>query len=921
VKEALSATPQVVGRELELGVLRRHFEAGVSGRSLMITGGAGIGKTTLWEAGIDWARELGYRVLVARPSSAEARLSFAALIDMFETVDAETLAGVPAPQRSALEVALLRAPPTGVAPEPHAISLGLLNGLRALAIGGPVLVAVDDIQWLDPPSADALAFCARRVMDQPVAFLLARRPGSPIAFEQALRLWDLERLDVGPLSFTASRRLLSDRLGLLLPRQFLRRVVQATLGNPLFVLEVGRAVLERGAPQVGDDIPVPAGVEELLDTRVGRLAPPLRRLLLAVALSADLLADELAAVVGPQTVEDAVDAGLLVVDGTRARPAHPLFAAAAKERSRPSERRELHQALAAATGDRELRALHLALATERPDPELAATLAAAAGQASARGARHQAVLLAEHALRLTPRGSRQRVENLLALAGYLETAGELARMTELLMPEVDLLPTGGSRARALLMLAESDHIRAADEYDRHLDLALAETADEPGLRAQALAAKVTNAAAASVSRLAEAESWASEALPGARREGPDAERTVLYALGWASAMRGRSIDDLCERFRAASNAAFYIAHSPVRVAAQRLVWRGEMTRARVELTRLLALADERGERSSYALQRLHLCELELRAGGWKAASRLLDEWAESSEAQLLNFPMYERCRALLAAGRGLAGDVEGWAERAIAAAEQAAVRWDWLEASRARGIAALLEQDPRRAADTLRPVWEHTSREGVDDPGVFPVAPELVEALVDLGELGEALEVTARLQRLSDEQHHPWGLATARRCRAVVQLGAASYDEQAAAALTAAAEDYARLGLRFDHARSLLALGRAQRRMKRWGAARESLQGAVAAFEEQGSPGWARRARSELDRVGARRPRRTGELTATEREIVELAAKGRSNKEIAQALSLAVHTVEVHLSRAYSKLGVHSRSQLAERLSVRAADD
>jgi DNA-binding CsgD family transcriptional regulator len=921
VKEALSATRQVVGREPELGVLRRHFEAGASGRALMITGGAGIGKTTLWEAGIDRAREFGYRVLVARPSSAEARLSFAALIDMFETVDAETLAAVPAPQRSALEVALLRAQPTGIAPEPHAISLGLLNGLRALATGGPVLIAVDDIQWLDPPSADALAFCARRVKDQPLAFLLARRPGSPIALEQALRSWELERLDVGPLSFTASRRLLSDRLGLLLPRQFLRRVVQATLGNPLFVLEVGRAVLERGAPQVGDDIPVPAGVEELLDTRVGRLAPPLRRLLLAVALSADLLVDELAAAVGAQTVEDAVDAGLLVVDGTRVRAAHPLFAAAAKERSRPRERRELHSALAGAVADRELRALHLALATERPDPELGATLAAAAREASARGARHQAVRLAEHALRLTPPASRQRVENLLALGGYLETAGELGRMTELLMPEVDSLPAGGLRARALLMLAESDHIRAADAYDRHLDLALAETADEPGLRAQALAAKVTNAAAASVSRLADAETWASEALPGARRQGPEAERTVLYALGWASAMRGRPIDDLCERFREASDAAFYIAHSPVRVAAQRLVWRGEVTRARAELTRLLALADERGEPSSYALQRLHLCELELRAGGWKEASRLLDEWAESSEAQLLNFPMYERCRALLAAGRGLAEDVEGWADRAIAAAEQAAVRWDWLEALRARGIAALLEQDPRRAADTLRPVWEHTNREGVDDPGVFPVAPELVEALVELGEPGEALQVTARLQRLSEEQQHPWGLATARRCRAVVRLGAAPYDEQAAAALIAAAEDYARLGLRFDQARSLLSLGRAQRRMKQWGAARESLQDAVAAFDQQGSSGWTQRARSELDRVGARRPRATGELTPTEREIVELAAKGRSNKEIAQALSVAVHTVEVHLSRAYAKLGVHSRAQLAERLSVRAAGD
>jgi DNA-binding CsgD family transcriptional regulator len=151
-----------------------------------------------------------------------------------------------------------------------------------------------------------------------------------------------------------------------------------------------------------------------------------------------------------------------------------------------------------------------------------------------------------------------------------------------------------------------------------------------------------------------------------------------------------------------------------------------------------------------------------------------------------------------------------------------------------------------------------------------------------------------------------------------VQLGSPPYDEQAAVSLLAAAEDYAQLGLRFDHARSLLSLGRAQRRMKKWGPARESLQGAAAAFADLDSPGWTQRARSELDRVGARRPRASGELTATEGEIVELAAKGRSNKEIGQALSLAVHTVEVHLSRAYAKLGVRSRAQLAQRLSIRA---
>jgi len=137
-------------------------------------------------------------------------------------------------------------------------------------------------------------------------------------------------------------------------------------------------------------------------------------------------------------------------------------------------------------------------------------------------------------------------------------------------------------------------------------------------------------------------------------------------------------------------------------------------------------------------------------------------------------------------------------------------------------------------------------------------------------------------------------------------------------ALEGAAADYQALGLRFDRARSLLSLGRAQRRHKKWGAARRSLEGAVAAFEEIGSAGWGEQARSELARVGARRPQPTGELTEAERRAVELAAEGRSNKEIAQALFISVHTVEVHLSHAYAKLGVRSRAQLARRLSARA---
>lgn len=914
--DAAERETRVVGRESELAVLRDFLDADPSGPALVLTGGPGIGKTTLWEAGIDVARERGLRVMVARPSSAEARLSFAALIDLCDGVETGELAGLSIPQRSALEVALLRAEPAGVPVEPHAIALGFLNGLRVVSARAPLLIAIDDVQWLDSPSAEVLAFVARRLEDERVGFLLAKRAGLPSAFEQALERRRLERLDVGPLSFGATRRLLSERLGLSVSRQLMRRVVDVTLGNPLFVLELGRALVESGLPEFGEDIPVPAGVEDMLGTRVASLAAPVRRLLVAVALSADLRTAELAAVGNAAALEDAVDSGLLLVEGDRVRASHPLLAAAAKNCSRPREQRELHLALAGAVADEGLRAIHLALATERADGRLAATIAVAAAGASARGARQQAVQLAEHALRLTPPDSAGRSERLLALAGYLETAGELQRLTDLLTPELASLPPGASRARAWLMLSEGAGPRHLDDLERYRELALAECGDDPGLRARVLAKRSANAAASAVSRIDQAEAWALEALPAARRAGPGVERLALYALAWARVMTGRSIDELCESSRAASDASSYIAASPERVAGQRLVWRGEVSRARSTLTRFLSLSDQRGERESYALQRLHLCELYLRIGEWDAAELLLDEWAESSDRELMFRPKYERCRALLAAGRGVSGEAEQWARRAIARADETGCRWDGLEALRALGIASLLENASATAVQSLRVVWRHTQREGVDEPGVFPVAPELVEALAALGELDEARAVTARLRELAERQAHPWGLATAERCSAIVRLADGGYDEEAAEMLAQAAVAYDELGLRFDAARSLLSLGRAQRRFKKWGSARRSLEQAAATFQAIGSPGWAEQAGSELERVGARRPRPSGELTPTERRTAELAASGLSNKEIARELFVTVHTVEVHLSRAYAKLGIHSRGQLASRLSA-----
>ena len=802
----------LVARETELARLREFLAAASSPRALVLTGEPGIGKTALWEAGIDAARELGLQVVMARPS--EARHSFAGLIDLFDGVAPRRPAGAAA-VRARGGAAASRAGRHAAARQ--AIAMGVLNKLRWLT--RPLLVAIDDLQWLDPASAEALAFAATRLADEPVAFLLARRPGRRPPLEQVL---GGERLEVGPLDLDATRRLLAQRLGLSVPRPLMRRVAGTTQGNPLFALEVGRALVERGLPEIGEEIPLPDAVEDMLGTRVaslpdaqrppsrpapllpppppapaplerlevgplasttraacwpsgsaqrprplmrriadttlgnplfaleigralpsaatgdpaagrgrgharhprGRPAGRQRRILLAVALSGDLRAGELAAVGGADAVEDAVDAGLLRTGADRIRASHPLLGAAARKHARPREERELHLALAQAVAGEERRARHLALAAQEPDAALADTVAAAADGAAARGAAVEAVELAEQALRLTPAGRPERAERLLALAHQLETAGERRRVTELLTPELAGLPAGRPRVHAWLLLANGSAVTTYHERREHFEHALAEAGADPALRAHALASMALSTAAEGVERIGEVEAWAQEAL--AADAPARVERLALRALGWAHALRGRPIDDVCERFLAASPGAVQLIDSPEPVAGLRLVWRGELERARAILTRFLDLSDERGESVSYAWMRLNLCELGLRAADWATVSRLLDEWAESGDEELLITPTYQRCRALVAAGRGLAGEARRWATPALEAAEPLGFRWQVLESHRALGIAALLAHEPATAAEHLRAVWEHTLREGVDEPGAFPVAPELV---------------------------------------------------------------------------------------------------------------------------------------------------------------------------------------------------
>jgi AAA ATPase domain len=273
-----AAQSVLVGRETELAVLEEMLGSGLDARALVLVGEPGIGKTTLWTAASAAAGKRGWVVLSARPAAAEAEFSLAGLTDLLEGIAADVVDALAGPQRRALEVALLREEPEGAPRGPRVLAAAVLGVLRGLAAAGPVLVAVDDVQWLDPPSSQALAFAARRLAGDDVRFLLARREGSASALEGAFAAGELARLELGSLSFGAMWSIVARRVEGPLTRRVLRRVFEASGGNPLFALELARLFGEGEVAADGELTTLPAQLEELeprqrLPSRVHELGP------------------------------------------------------------------------------------------------------------------------------------------------------------------------------------------------------------------------------------------------------------------------------------------------------------------------------------------------------------------------------------------------------------------------------------------------------------------------------------------------------------------------------------------------------------------------------------------------------------------------------------------------------------------------
>jgi predicted ATPase len=390
-------TTAVIGRDHELDAIRAfvgRIDAGPS--ALVLSGEPGIGKTLLWERGVDEARERSVRVLTCHAAEAEASLSFSALSDLLgETLDGAAVALAP-PRRHALEVALLLAEPSETPPDAHAIGLAVLDLLRVLSEPGPLLLALDDVQWLDPSSAGVLQVALRRLTGEGIGVLatLRRAPDVAVTFslQRSFPEERLERVAVGPLSLGALHRLLEVRLGLELTRPELVRVQEATAGNPFFALELGRELLRTGTrPGAGRALRVPDSLHELLGGRLAQLPGETADVLLQIATLARPTVELVAAVHGDRervlrALEAAHREGVVELDDSRLRFSHPMLASICYEEAPVWKRRAVHRALATVVSDAEERARHLALATEGPDSFVASALDEATEQAAARGA-------------------------------------------------------------------------------------------------------------------------------------------------------------------------------------------------------------------------------------------------------------------------------------------------------------------------------------------------------------------------------------------------------------------------------------------------------------------------------------------------------------------------------------------------------
>jgi len=920
----------ITGRHSELAKIDAFLAQVPAGAQVMvIEGESGMGMTTLLLAAIERATERAWRVLSARPSDAEATFAYAGIGDLLAEAGEDAFAPLSAPQQHALRVALLREEPEGGAPDLHTVAVAFLNALRGLARAGPVLVAVDDVQWLDSPSALALAFAIRRLGDERIGVLLGRRieesAGLPLGLDRPLAGEPLARLAVGPLDRAALQQLLQARLGVTFFRATLLRIHAVSGGNPLFALELGRALgNEPVRLEAGVDLPLPDELMSLLGEQLEGLPAETQDAVAIVAALAHPQVELLAQVFdGPVDLllQSALDANVIAIDDGRIRFTHPLRRSVARSRTTPARRREIHARLASIVADPEERARHLAIATDGPDEATAAALEDAARRAVARGAPHAAGELAALAGRHTPLDrpddSRRRR---LAEADYARAAGDPLRARQIAETLLATCPPGSARGEVLHLLSYVNlavDSRAATTLCRQ---ALAEAGADDRLRMRCESV-FTTASDYLGEDIREALAHGRAELELAERLGDEVSvATALHGLARnEQRMTGRMPTELIERALALEplvRDAKPVIHWPSASFAEMLSWTDDLTRGLAEWNRLRQQAIERGDEHSLGWILALMIPYECLAGAWEQAL------AHASECYELGFaagevPLHAVAladRALVEAHLGDTSAARSDAEEALRLGAPLGALMAARTVAWALGLLELSLGNPAGAHAQLGPLIEARRAAGVGEPGDLRFVPDEVEALIGSEQLAEAEALLAWFEGLAQASGREYALAACYRCRGMLH-GARGELDEAVAALEASRVRYATIADPCGLGRTLLLLGTTQRRARHRLAARESLEASLAVLESLGAKLWTESARAELARIGGRHAI-GNELTPSERKVATLVAEGHTNREVAAALFLTERTIESHLSRTYAKLGLRSRAELAHRFGA-----
>lgn len=909
------ARKQIVGRDAELGAVDALLTT-IQSRFAVLTfeGDAGIGKTTVWLEALRRARERGAQVLVTRPTEAEVSLSYAGLTDLFDAIADGVIAKLPAPQREAISAALLRtaAPLRGI--DERALCAAVLSLLRLVSASRPLVVAVDDAQWLDSPSARVLSFAVRRLDGEPIGFVAAARVGStpsPLRFDRAAYPGRHQTIVVGALSVAALHELLKQRTGRSLSRPTMVRIAGVCGGNPFYALEIAATLPDR--PLQAGHLPVPDSLTELLVARVRQLPAATRRALLVAAALSHPSTD----LVDPKALGAAQRAGIVSIERDRIQFAHPLLASAVYGQANDLERRSLHRRLAHLVVDPEERVRHAALGAAEPDAAIARDLEGAAVLARSRGAPGAAAVLLDLAVGLTPPNDNGRAVRLIDAASSWFDAGDLAQAQATLGEALAATLDARLRARALHLLGQIHARRSSFSEAAALAFqALEAAADDAALRTELqldLCYYTVN-----LGDLPGAMRHARGAVTAAEQTGdPGALADALAAVTMTEFAAGGGYDE--DRMRRARemedpNRIRAWQNTPAFLHGSILLYTGRLDPALSILGKLHTETLERGEESQVPFS----CFYQAWACVWRGDLATAHQLAEEARqtAALLDDPA---ARAIALAASALVHAHDGSSDLAREEAHESIRLFQdlgWAMGTSwplwALGLAELSSGNPMAVDAALGPLAAMLTAMRGGDPFLGVFLPEEIEALVELGLHDRAETLIDWLWRHGKDLNRGWALAAAGRCRGL--LYAARGDTSSAlSALERALAEHDRCAMPFEHARTLLALGRVQRRSGLRREARATLGEALGEFERYGARLWAEHARRELARFGGRAGS-PETLTPTEVRVADLAASGMSNREIAERVFLTRKAVESNLTHVYRKLDIRSRGGLARAL-------